>query len=227
MHSNGLRCRPFCRWLRKAVPAAGSTRVQARDSLSIVPSPPLLATRADEPAAGCLIDWQATATTAVRRLRPRHLAVLGHSPTTFVWSIIHRRGRTVFHHADPGSACTGSPRENPGRRHPVYAPPSPPCRADLHRGAARAATMLHPSCCVTAITVTCIGTDAALFCLEPLFEKPPWMKIPSRTLQAVRSGCWPTGCGSDTQDAARRWQATSAKPARHLPRPRRLSASPS
>lgn len=155
------------------------------------------------------------------------MAAPGHSSTTFVSSIIHRRGRTVFRCADPGSAGTGSPWESPARRNLVCAPPGPPCRAVLHRGAGRANTMLHPFCCVMTITVTCIGTDAALPCLEPLFEKPPWMKISSRTSQAVHNGCWPTGYGNDTQDAARHWQATPARPTHHLPRPGRPSASPS
>jgi hypothetical protein len=109
----------------------------------------------------------------------------------------------------------------------VCAPPGPPCRAVLHRSAALALTMLHPFCCVMVITVTCVGTDAALPCLEPLFEKPPWMKISNRTSQAVHNGCWPTDCGNDTQDAARHWQATPARPTRHLPRPGHPSTSSS
>jgi hypothetical protein len=44
----------FCWWLREAVSAAGPSRAQARDSLSIVLSPLLLLARMDEPAAASL-----------------------------------------------------------------------------------------------------------------------------------------------------------------------------
>lgn len=112
----------FCRRPRKAVSAAGSPKAQACDSLSIVLSPPLLATRMDESLRqpGLSAGSSATTTATVRRLRSRHLGAPGHSSTTFVSSIIRRRGRMVFRCADPGRACTGSPRENrPARTWPV------------------------------------------------------------------------------------------------------------
>ncbi len=59
------------------------------------------------------------------------------------------------------------------------------------------------------------------------FEKPPWMKISSRTLPAVHSGCWPTGCGSDTQAAARHWQSAPVRPVRSLSQQGRPYTSPS
>jgi len=110
--------------------------VHARDSLSIVLAPPLLATRTVEPAARCLIDWQATATTAVRRPRPRHLAALGHSPTTFVWSIIPRRGTDGVPPRRARPCLHRLATEKSDLPELVCAPPGPPCRAVLHRGAA-------------------------------------------------------------------------------------------
>jgi len=214
-------------WLsRRAAPPASPARVHARDSLSIVLAPPLLATRTDEPAARCLVGKP-----------PPQRQFAGRGRGTWPLWVTRRQllygrsslggGRTASRRAEPGRACTGSPRKNPTCRNwsaRLQARRAAPFCTEVRHSPA---TMPHPFRCVMIITITCIGTDAALPCPEPLFEKPPWMKISSRTLRAVRSGCWPTGCGSDTQAAARRWQATSAKPTRHLQRPGRLSASPS
>jgi len=131
-----------------------------RDSLSTVLAPPLLATRMDEPA-GRPIDWQATAAGCSRGTWPlwvtRRQLLHGRSSIGGADGVPSRRSRPHLHRLITGKS--GSPEPGP-------CTPDPPCRAVLHRDAARVAITPHPSCCVMVITVTCIGTDAASPCLE-------------------------------------------------------------
>lgn len=89
----------FCWCLRQAVSAAAPSMAQARDSLSIVLSPLLLVARIKPPPRTAVADddrgtWSFWVTR--RQLLYRRSS--------------HRRERAIFRRADPGSACTGSPR---------------------------------------------------------------------------------------------------------------------
>jgi hypothetical protein len=82
-------------------------------------------------------------------------------PSAGTHGVPPRRPRQRLHRLAMGKS--GPPE--PG----LCAPPDPPFRAVLHRGAAHISTMFHPFRCVMAITITGIGTDAALPCIEPLW----------------------------------------------------------
>lgn len=212
-------------WLSRAAPAAGPARVRTRQPFH----------RARAAASGDA-NGRACGTLPGRLASHRHngssqAAAPGRSgslPDNFCMvDQPSAGGRTAPRRAEPSRACTGSPRKNPTRRNwsaRLQARHAAPFCTEVRRSPA---TMPHPFHCVTTITITCIGTDAALPCPELLFEKPPWMKIASRASQAVRSICWPNGCGSDTQAAARHWQATPARPKRRLPRRGHLATSSS